>query len=90
MARMMKLTPLYFFKYVLTAHHFRLDMMLIARNNILIKKNPLSIIFKASTGGAWDLEKKTRSGTEEKDIIFFKTRSFHVLYIPFERKFNVE
>ena len=80
MARMMKLTPLYFFKYVLTAHHFRLDMMLIARNNILIKKNPLSIIFKASTGGAWDLE-KTGSGTEEKYIYIFKTRSFHVLCI---------
>ena len=27
------------------------------------------------------LRKKTGSGTEEKDIIFFKTRSFHVLYI---------
>ena len=58
MARMMKLTPLYFFKYVLTAHHFILDMMLITRNNILIKRITLSIIFKASTGGAWDLEKK--------------------------------
>ena len=58
MARMMNLIPLNFFKYVLTAHHFRLDMMLIARNNILIKKIPFSIVFKASTGGAWDLEKK--------------------------------
>ena len=72
MAPMLKLTPLYFIKYALTAHHFRSDMLLFARNNILIKKIPLSIIFKASTGGVWDLDKKTGFGTEEKNYIFFK------------------
>ena len=71
MARMLKLTPLYFIKYVLTAHHFRLDMMLIARNNILMKKIPLSIIFKTSTGVAWDLEIKLNLVLKIKLYIYF-------------------
>ena len=58
MAQILTLTPLYFIKYVFTALHFRSDMVLIDRNNILIKKNPLFIIFKASTGRVCDLEKK--------------------------------
>ena len=80
MAPMLKLTPLYFIKYALTAHHFRSDMLLFARKNILIKKNPLSIIFKASTGGVWDLDKKLDLVLKKKIIIFLKTRLFHVLY----------
>ena len=80
MAPMLKLTPLYFIKYALTAHHFRSDMLLFARNNILIRKNPLSIIFKASTGGVWDLDKKLDLVLKKKIIIFLKTRLFHVLY----------
>ena len=70
MAWMLKLTPLYFIKYALTAPHFRSDMILIARNNILIKTNPLSIIFKASTGGVWNLEKNWIWYTDKK-VIFF-------------------
>ena len=87
MARMMKLTPLYFFKYVLTAHHFRLYMMLIARNNILIKKNPLSIIFKASTGGAWDLEKKLDLVLKKNIYLFL--RLDHFMYYIYHLKGNL-
>ena len=87
MARMLKLTPLYFIKYILTAHHFRSDMMVIARNSILIK-NSLSIIFKASMVGVWGL-KNTGSVTEEKAIIFLRLDHF-MYFIPFEGKFNVE
>ena len=73
MAPMLKLTPLYFIKYALTAHHFRSDMLLFARNNILIKIIPLSIIFKASTGGVWDLDKKLDLVLKKKKKKFLKT-----------------
>ena len=79
MAPMLKLTPLYFIKYALTAHHFRSDMLLFARNNILIRKIPLSLIFKASTGGVWDLQKNWIWYWRKK-FFFLKTRLFHVLY----------
>ena len=74
MAPMLKLTPLYFIKYALTAHHFRSNMLLFARNNILNKKIPLSIIFKASTGGVLDLDKKLDLVLKKKIKNFLKTR----------------
>ena len=80
MAQILTLTPLYFIKYVFTALHFRSDMVLIDRNNILIKKNPLSIIFKASTGGAWDLEKKLDLVLKKK-ISFFLRLDYFMYYI---------
>ena len=62
-------------KYVLTVHHFRRDMMFMARNNILIQKIPLSIIFKTSTGRVWNLEKNTGDLVLRKKLrIFSETR----------------
>ena len=71
MARILKLTPLYFIKYVLTAYHFRSNMMSIARNNILIKKIHFKLFLRLPRVGS-GTSKKIGSGTEEKNYNFFK------------------
>lgn len=53
------------------------------------KKNPLSIIFKASTGGVWDLDKKLDLVMKKKIKFFWRLDNF-MYCIPFERKFDVE